>query len=198
MKTNLQKNQFHLSIKRILASLSFIIFCINLSGAQEIKKNSLYVELGGNTVLYSVNYDRIIPLSTRFKLAPRVGFEYVPRNIKNGSTYGNWSFPIEVNLLYAKRSESKNFLEGGFGLSLFNIVDNYKYNNDRTEIIDTEIKTAKITTLRLGFRHQKPTGGFMYRAGLLVRLSQDEFSKQRVGDDLFFVIWPGASLGYSF
>ncbi|WP_316782765.1 hypothetical protein [Pedobacter frigiditerrae] len=197
MKTNLQKNQFHLSIKRILASLSFIIFCINLSVAQEIKKNSIYVELGGNTVLYSVNYDRIIPLSTRFKLAPRVGFEYIPRSLKNFPTYGNWSFPLELNVLYGKNKESKSFLEAGFGLSMFNIVSKYK-QKDNGELIDTEVKAAKITMLRFGFRHQKPTGGFMYRAGLLVRLSQDEFSKQRVGDDLFFVIWPGASLGYSF
>ncbi|RZK55421.1 MAG: hypothetical protein EOO91_14155 [Pedobacter sp.] len=179
-----------------LLLLSAVI--VQFASAQETKKNSLYLEIGGNGVLYSVNYDRIIPISTQFKLAPRIGFDYVPRNIKNAPTYGNWSFPIEANVLYAQSRESKNFLEGGLGLSLFNIVANYKYNNDKTEIIDTEVKTAKITTFRLGFRHQKPTGGFMYRAGLLVRLSQDEFSKQRVGDDLFFVIWPGASLGYTF
>ncbi|TKC08162.1 hypothetical protein FA048_13460 [Pedobacter polaris] len=184
--------------KNLLPFLFLSLVLISFSAAaQQMKKNSIYIELGGNGILYSANYDRIIPISTHFKLAPRVGFEFIPRNKKDAPTYGKWSFPLELNILYSKKTESKNFFEGGIGLSLFNLVSNYKLNSNN-EIIDTEVKTAKVTVLRLGFRHQKPEGGLMYRAGLLVKLSQDDYSKSRVGDDLFYKLWPGFSVGYSF
>ena len=183
------------------------IFAVNLIGvaiaitpftilAQTNKFNSVYVELLGNAIGYSVNYDRIIPLSGKIKLAPRIGFEYIPR-IEDYQPYGEWSFPLELNMLYAKNNESKNFFEGGLGLSLFNLVEAYK-QDENGKILDTKVKMARITMLRLGFRHQKPTGGLMYRIGVMGRLSQDKFSYSRLGDDLFYKLWPGFSIGYSF
>lgn len=177
--------------------LTTILLCFGSYAIAQTKKNSAFVELGGNGVAYSVNYDRIIPISTKLKLAPRVGFEYIPRNKENFQIYGNWSFPLEVNILYGKKEDSKNFLETGFGLSLFNLVEGYKQDANG-KVLDTDVKMAKVTVLRLGFRHQKPSGGLMYRAGILARLTQHEFSKTRVGDDLFYKLWPGFSVGYSF
>lgn len=163
----------------------------------EIKKNSLYFELLGNGVAYSINYDRIIPISDQLKLAPRVGFEFLPRKNEYDQKYGKISIPLELNLLWRKQKESKNFVEAGLGLSLFSLIKGYNLNqfNERT---DTQYQMAKITTIRLGYRHQKPQGGLMYRAGILARLTQDDFSRSRVGDDLFFVLWPGFSIGYAF
>jgi hypothetical protein len=38
----------------------------------------------------------------------------------------------------------------------------------------------------------------MYRVGIMARISQDDFSDSKVSDDLFYRLWPGLSLGYSF
>lgn len=183
--------------KLIIAITAILLIGNQLTFAQTLSYNSVYLELLGNAVGYSVNYDRIIPLNSRLKLAPRVGFEYIPKDQKGYQNYGNWSFPLELNVLYGKGPESKNFFEAGLGLSLFNLIEGY-YLDDDGEIIGTKVKMAKITMLRLGYRHQKPTGGLMYRIGVMTRLSQDQFSQSRVGDDLFYRLWPGASLGYAF
>ena len=75
----------------------------NFCPAQEtLKPNNIYLEAGGNAVLYSINYERIISLNDNLKLAPRVGFEFVPRNYKVYNAYGEWSFPFELNVLLSK------------------------------------------------------------------------------------------------
>ncbi|WP_157255790.1 hypothetical protein [Pedobacter sp. Leaf41] len=168
---------------------------LSLNSMAQIKKNSIYLEALGNGVVYSLNYDRIIPISNQIKLVPRLGFEYIPRS--NPSVYGKFNVPIELNILYHQNNSNPNFAEAGLGLGLFSLFNDYKYSMVG-DITEKTYKLAKVTTLRLGYRHQKPAGGLMYRAGILVRLTQDEFSKSRVGDDLFYVIWPGFSIGYTF
>ncbi len=175
---------------------AMMVFTIEVSVAQT-KNNSIYLELLGNAVVYSVNYDRIITISPKVKLAPRVGFEFIPRKLDNYSPYGEWSFPLELNMLYGKNSDSNNHFEGGLGLSLYSLVETFKQDNNGNAL-NPELKMGKVTTLRIGFRHQKPRGGVTYRVGIMARLSQDKFSESRVGDDLFYRLWPGFSVGYSF
>ncbi|QPH39816.1 hypothetical protein [Pedobacter endophyticus] len=178
--------------KHLLTISLFIAF---YSAVAQTKKNSIYLEGLGNAVVYSVNYDRIFSISDYLKVAPRVGVEYIPR--RNLNKYGKFTFPAEINLLYNQNRSNSNFIEGGLGLTLFSLFDDYEYEVDGN-IRDKNYKLGIITMLRLGYRHQKPSGGLMYRAGLLVRLSQDDFSKSKVGDDLFYRIWPGFSIGYTF
>lgn len=108
--------------------------------------------------------------------------------------HNNISIPIEVNLLWAKRTESKNFAEAGIGLSLIGLK---KYKTSNLERVSTN-GFGQVLTARLGFRHQKPTGGFMYRAGLLIKIKQDERSLAAISDDYFIKLYPGFSLGYTF
>lgn len=157
------------------------------SFAQETKKNSVYLELAGNGIIYSVNYDRIIPLSDQFKIAPRVGIELLPK--RENSDYGNFIVPIELNALWAKNSTCKNHLEFGVGINLIGV---------KLQMINEPApttKTAKVTTGRLGFRHQKPTGGFMYRIGLVLPVAQDNYAAIK---DLKSNYFGGISLGYTF
>lgn len=187
-------------MKKLRYMLLIIPFTIHSAAYAQQKKNSLYLELLGNGVLYSVNYDRIIPISKHLKLAPRVGIEYIPSfNNRSGFSrdYKNLHIPLELNLLAARAANSKNMAEVGLGLSLFSMKNYYVYYVESNKV-DEKNKMAKVTTLRLGYRHQKPQGGLMYRAGILVKLSQDDFSKSRVGDDLFYRLWPGFSVGYTF
>lgn len=161
--------------------------------AQKFANNTIYLEAGGNAhTFYSVNYDYLFKLSEQFKLAPRVGFSYIPmKSFKLNTDYGNIRIPLEVNALWANKADAKNFAELGLGLSLIQIK---AYEGSRQNY---QIKHAKITTLRAGFRHQKPSGGLMYRLGILAPITQDEFSKKRFVE-IFNKIMPGASMGYSF
>jgi hypothetical protein len=181
-------------MKRRFILIIILLALVTTSFAQTIKNNSVYVELLGNGIVYSVNYDRIIQISNHFKLAPRVGITYWPQS--ESSRYSSFIIPFEVNALWAKRAESKNFAEGGLGLNLIGLKDYYGYDPAKGNLWKN--KFARVTTVRLGYRHQKPTGGFMYRAGLLVPIAQDQFSMDRVGDDIFLRIYAGFSLGYTF
>jgi hypothetical protein len=188
-------------MKKSIALVALFLASQLISQAQTIKKNSVYVELLGNGIVYSINYDRLITLNKHLKLAPRVGFEYLPQKKTYVPTYGQFHIPIEVNLLWAKRAQSKNFVEAGFGLSLFSMADKYDFSSvNGTEATGYPLsyRMARIGLFRAGFRHQKPEGGLMYRVGIMARISQDDFSDSKVSDDLFYRLWPGLSLGYSF
>jgi hypothetical protein len=106
-------------MKKSIAITAIIIASQLIGHAQTIKKNSVYVELGGNGFIYSVNYDRIIPLSDQLKLAPRIGIEYLPQ--EHNQNYNKINIPLELNILWSKQKTSKNFLESGLGLNLFGI-----------------------------------------------------------------------------
>lgn len=186
-----------MKISRKIILTTFIILKGGSVLAQNSKNNSIYFEALGNGIAYSVNYDKLIPITSKLKFAPRVGFEFIPRDKSTLPANGKWTIPLEINSLYAASEKQKNFYEAGLGLTLSNIVENYSIN-ENNEIKPTRIQNAKIVTLRLGYRYQKASGGLMYRAGVLVKLYQDEYSKQRVGDDMFFAVWPGFSVGYSF
>ena len=163
------------------------------------KYNAVYIEAGGNTLIYSVNYDRIIPISTQFRLAPRVGFSYFPYTSKNNNRdYTNIRIPLELNLLWGKTQTSRNFVEAGFGLSLIGLIGGYKTDSQGNITSEIVNKNAKVGVIRLGYRYQKPKGGLMFRAGALIPVSQDEYSEQKMGDDIFYRIYGGLSLGYSF
>ncbi|WP_316805127.1 hypothetical protein [Pedobacter nototheniae] len=172
MKRNFKTSLF---ISLILTGLSFMV------NAQEVeKKNSIYAELLGNGGAYSLNYDRLFQVSKGLKVVPRVGLSTLQQVI---------IVPLEVNLLISKSNTSKNFFETGIGVTILKplsgfhgkllTVNGYDYNFD-----NKTVNTPLI--IRAGFRHQKPVGGFMYRAGALLF----------TGDETILTI--GLALGYSF
>ena len=184
-----------MKIKQFIRLLICFFTVSTLCQAQEPKAlNSVYFEGGGNGLFYSFNYDRAFNLSNKIKLAPRAGVSFLP-DIDKHDHLKNFIIPIELNLLYGNNKLSKNFAELGIGVTFFEFVKGYKTINNIDQAV---IGMSNVGLLRVGFRHQKPSGGIMYRAGLLVPISQDGYSKQRVGDDIFFRIWAGFSIGYSF
>ena len=182
-------------MKIIKLTLSFLFAFLSFHFANA-QKNSIYAEFGGNAFsYYSINYDRIIKLTDQLKIAPRFGVSYLPiKKLALNEDYGNFRIPLEVNLLWGKNPEAKKFAEVGIGLSLIQMkIEPRLFEADRPDYY----KFSRTTFLRLGFRHQRPTGGLMYRAGLLARVAQDSFSKQRFGN-ISYQLYPGASIGYSF
>lgn len=108
-----------------------------------IKHNSIYLELGGNSGFYSINYDYTFSLSESTKLAAGAGLGYYKTH-----SYAEGPVPTiknlffitpEANFMFGKKS---HHFETGVSLLLF-----------------------QIPTLRVGYRYQPAKGGFLFRAG---------------------------------
>ena len=109
----------------------------------KIKHHSIYLELGGNSGAYSVNYDYSLSVSESAKLAVGTGLSALSLYSYNDgpAPVQNTQFFItpEANLLFGKNS---HHLETGVSLLLF-----------------------QIPALRVGYRYQPAKGGFLFRAG---------------------------------
>lgn len=123
------------------------------------KKNSVNIELLGHGILYSIYYERIIVNGNRFKTTGQVGFGGVP----------GWGYTIPFLINEVFTVDRSHHLEIGFGIQYFNLSD---------------IRT----TLRIGYRFQKPDGKLVIRAGYTPNI--DFFP--------YFFHWGGLSIGHTF
>ncbi len=176
---------------KLLILLFFISKAVIISGqnndkavTQNSKKNSVFIEGGGNGFLGSVNYDRITgPIFEKLKISFRIG---IGQNIVPFSYSPTLPIAplVELNLLFGKE---KHYFETGFGVNFSSSTDDNYYGFHSTS-------PKRVTTLfpyetfRLGYRYQKPNGGLFFRAAFT-----PNFGSQLSG---FF--WIGVSLGYSF
>lgn len=114
---------------------------------------ALYVELGGNAVLYSVNFDYSFILSGNDQMALRLG--YSKSNNYNDNGMNVTAYPLELTRLI-HLANNQNYIEIGPGLTfLTNREDNYRKENIR------------YFSFRAGYRYQKRDGGVVFRAGIL-------------------------------
>ncbi|NLO70604.1 MAG: hypothetical protein GX102_06630 [Porphyromonadaceae bacterium] len=110
-----------------------------------LKRNSLYFELGGNSLLYSLNFDHLIPFSNSLKLAVGGGFEYVTDIKINDVSYGaSTCLTPSANLLLGRTSHHFET-----GVSCF---------------VPLSAGIA-LPAVRLGYRYQPRNGGFLFRIG---------------------------------
>lgn len=168
--------------------LLFVISLFNQTFGQvtkdstSISKNTVYLELLGNGGVYSFNYDRILLTKTLFKISGSVGISYIPPSFRYNHTF---TYPLEINLLYGIR----NHFELGIGYTpVFNL-----YKEDIFKIYDDYSYPA----LRIGYRFQKPNGGFFLRAGLLLYIGKNEFitDYSNYGNNR---TWISLGFGYTF
>ena len=189
----------------ILVLISFTSFSqtfIDKDNLISIKKNSLYLELGGSGALYSVNYDRIMKKMKKSMTSFSIGCTYWGKiDYSDGRT--DIGIPVSYNYLIGKKN---NHLELGLGLTLlyFKIFDNY------LNVKEEQKGISPIFSLKFGYRYQKPTGGIFYRATftpILYAFSYNktittytnndariiEYSTENQG----FLPWAGISIGYT-
>ena len=128
-------------------------------GQGEVKRNTFFLEAGGNTFFYSLNYDRQLKVTEKWRLAGRVGVMYV--NTFKHPNRNMFAIPIEFSYLRGKQS---NFFEVGLGLTGF--YDHYNFNDLSLPIRENQVSELSLmTVLRIGYRHQKQEGGLFYRFG---------------------------------
>ena len=153
-------------MKQFLLIIFFIFNVVLVFGQhdsinQNHSKNTVYFEMLGNSIGYSLNYDRLLISSEKFKTAGRIGLSYFPPVIPPEHFI---VMPIEISELILL-GRKKHYFEIGAGLTLNYQL--YQGNNNSyfgNDYINRSLKT--IAVFRLGYRYQKENGGFFWKAGL--------------------------------
>lgn len=158
-------------------------------------KNSVHAEFAGNSGGYALNYGRIIYQKNGMKLAVSAGFSMFYRRLDERISSDYWVpvFPAEITAFWGK---SKHHLELGAGFyTLRNRT--YIFDEDFPNNIREQIHWDKFIVGRVGYRYQKPVGGFFFRAGYtpMVEFNNSDTVYNGVS---FIPFGVGISLGMSF
>jgi len=140
-----------------------------------VASNTFFVELGGNAVAYSLNYERFFTP----KIGIRVGGMYLQTNDDAGDRVGVGLFPVMATYLLG--AGNSHFETGaGIGFATAGVSDSDFGEGDWNG-------SAVYGTATFGYRYQKPEGGVIFRAG---------FTPIYSGGTL--LPWAGVSVGYAF
>lgn len=152
------------------------LLLIASSGSAQEARNAAYFELGGSAVVPSFNYER--RLNERW--FGRVGASVITGETENDS---DTTFVVPLTASYVTRPADNHHLEvgGGLTVSAGDEQDWYDFGDD-----DDEQFAAVFVTGLVGYRYQKPQGGFQFRA---------VFTPVMGGGDL--LPWAGVSFGYA-
>jgi len=109
----------------------------------DFKHHSVYLEIGGSSLFYSLNYDYTLRITNGLNLAVGSGFAYSPRSMAD---YQGYTFVIApaCNLLFGY---SSHHAETGLALLSWGTVE------------------STFLSARIGYRYQRPSGGFLFRIG---------------------------------
>ena len=142
-----------------------------VQAVDNVKRHSVFVELGGNSFIYSLNYDYKIDVNKKLQVAVGSGFSY-PLFGDDVAILNIISITPSINFLYG---EKKGKLEIGCGL-LTGISKSESYH---------------IPSFRIGVRYLWKNG-FLFRGGIVTLFPNGS-------DDFHFIVpLPGLSFGYSF
>ncbi|MBN7816824.1 hypothetical protein [Algoriphagus pacificus] len=149
----------------ILAIFGALFFFISIESKAQSKaeiftaKNIVYLDLGGNAGQYAVTYGRVFHQKGKLKLSASAGFSmWYQGSISNT----RWlpAIPVELTAFYGK---SKHHLELGAGVTSY-LGNSIYFDQETFESVDKVVFGA-ILPVRIGYRYQKPNGGFFFRVG---------------------------------
>lgn len=135
--------------------------------------NAVYLELLGNGLFYSLNYDRLLTPN----VAARVGLSGFGAATDSASA-GVIATPLMVSYLFG---QGNSHFETGVGLLLA------AGGVENVEGFEDESFNGAIGTATIGYRYQRPGGGFVFRAGVTPMFDTSGIAP-----------WFGLSLGYGF
>lgn len=175
---------------RIIFTL-FCVFAVSAVSAQNyqqvVKKNTLFLELGGNGGYYSINYDRIVLDKQNWKLAGRIGAMIYREELNYLESNHQLTSAVPLELSYL-RGKGNHLLELGLGLTP--VYQNY-VNPEESRVSEQ----LMLATGRIGYRYQRSEGGLFFKAGFtpMLELGANPFSKS--GNTVF--PWAGLAIGYT-
>ena len=154
-------------------------------------KNAFYVEIIGNALLYSLNYERVIFSKRQYNTAVRIGASYF------GFLGNHIICPVEINEYWKKKNHG---IELGIGTTVrYSPRDEeYVVFSSRTIYNHVEI----FATARVGYRFQLKTGdktGIIIRVGIMpLMVVYDNKYKKDIGTFIPPFPVPGLSGGITF
>ncbi|GAB2502737.1 hypothetical protein [Algoriphagus taiwanensis] len=122
-------------------------------------KNAIYLDLGGNAGQYAFSYGRLFHEKGLLKVIGSAGFALWADRVQ-GKTVFNPAVPLEVSGLIGKRD---HHLELGFGVTP-HLATSLNFNSETSELED-KVVFESLLPFRIGYRYQKPKGGFFFRIG---------------------------------
>lgn len=155
-----------------------------------VKRSTIFVELAGNGLFYSINYDRLLIAKPAWRLAGRAGMMYYRSGKSDSeSTYGLWvATPLELSYLRGKKN---HFLELGLGLTPL-LQNAYEIPSNH------EVKFWEVVpTARIGYRYQRRVGGIFYKVGFTPIAGLPSNKSYYYRDKTVFTPWFGLAIGYT-
>ncbi|SDD72258.1 hypothetical protein SAMN04488104_105028 [Algoriphagus faecimaris] len=153
-------------------------------------KKGVYLEVGGSSGFYAINYSKIFHQKGKLKLNASAGFSIWPNRNIDSKTSWLPALPLEISALYGK---SNHHLELGMGFTSY-LNTSFDFDSETFETINKVVFDAFIP-LRVGYRYQKPEGGFFFRFGYTPIVT---FPVRAGKIWSFNPYWAGLSFGKSF
>lgn len=142
--------------------------------AGPVAQNTFFVELLGNGLVYSLNYERFFTP----QLGIRIGGMFLRGEDDAGDEATVGIFPVMATYLLG---DGNSHFETGLGVGIFTASANI-------DEIDEDFGASDLyATATLGYRYQKPEGGVIFRAGFTPAYASGNF-----------IPWVGVSVGYAF
>ncbi len=181
-----------------MRSLSLLLLIIVLSGTvlaqSPSARNAFYGELVGNGLIYSVNYDRLFSDA----IGARIGVSYTAPEMVSLTT-----IPVMGYYLIPLGSGSSK-VELGLGIAVL-LQPEYQSTSFAAAPDDKLKGNSVVGTATVGYRYQRPNGGFVFRVGFTPFFGTFKHEKPFVPyvpteyeDNFLFVPWGGISFGYGF
>ena len=149
----------------------FSILMIQADEATSQSRSAFFVELLGNGLIFSANYDMRFSQSSN-GWGARAGIGYIGDVNGDG---GVLTIPVTVNNLLG--TDGKYF-EVGVGITYLSADADFIGDNNTSDIVGT---------MTFMYRRQPVDGGFMWKIGLTPILA----------DGIFVPYWIGIGIGYS-
>lgn len=184
------------SSKSILFGIFLVFITFSQSTFAQTKsktftaKNAVYLEAGGSSGRYAINYSKIVHQKGKLKLNASAGFSMWRDQLNDFKTIWLPVIPLEVSALYGK---SNHHLELGLGFTSY-LGRTLDINSETFEFSEKVVYDAFIP-LRVGYRYQKPEGGFFFRFGYTPII---DFPPRTGGNWSFNPYHAGISFGKSF
>lgn len=174
---------------RIFACMSLLLVAGSLfagngdSSENNLKRNSAYIELGGNTLLYGIHYERVLVSNQKIAFASSLGYGFSYDYI---GVFNQTVIPFELKIY--SRPNKKNHFEFGLGYTYYYEKD--KAPNLINGVLVESSKHSGRPFLRLGYRYTAPKG-FLFRIALTPM-----YLKNAEPIELW-PFWGGVSFGYT-
>lgn len=189
-----------MNLRKIII-LSVLLLTFTLLNGQESfdsnsKKNTLSIEAVGTSASpLSLNYDRVLFMKPNYHINLSLGFGYFP-SVKDWNPI--IGIPLTINISMGK---TKHFFEVGTGLTYNSGLEQsgYDYFGDfsgNSSIADAESVKGLLWAFRLGYKYQRPTGGFFLRVGFTPLFRIKTLSDLKPENK--FIPAFGLGIGYSF